>query len=362
MKICYLADINSAHTIKWCEYFKNKGYDIHVISLSNGDYPGVTVHSLQIDANVSKRNDSFAKFEYIKKINRVKNILKELRPDILHAHYASSYGLLGALSNYKPYVLSLWGSDILLFPKEGFIQKRIIKYNLKKATAIFSTSKYMANEAKLYTNKNINITPFGIDLEIFKNNNIRNNNHIVIGIVKSLEKVYGIDYLIKAIKVINDRYSNDKLVLKIVGKGTERENILNLIKELDLIKTVEIIEPMNQKKIIEFYNSIDIAVFPSLSESFGVAVIEAQACGIPVIVSDIKAFYETTIPNKTSFICKIADVDSIVEQLEKLIFNDDLRDKMGKEGEKFVRENFDLYKIFNDIDLLYKDIISMSNS
>ncbi|MDC9352971.1 glycosyltransferase, partial [Clostridioides difficile] len=46
MKICYLADINSAHTHKWLNYFKSKGYDIHVISLGNGEYEGVTVHSL----------------------------------------------------------------------------------------------------------------------------------------------------------------------------------------------------------------------------------------------------------------------------------------------------------------------------
>lgn len=362
MKICYLADINSAHTIKWCEYFKGKQYDIHVISLSNGSYPGITVHSLEVDENISKKSSTFGKFEYIKKIKRVKSILKELKPDILHAHYASSYGLLGSLANYKPYVLSLWGSDILLFPKEGPIQKNIMKYNLKKATAVFSTSKYMADEAKLYTNKNIEITPFGIDLELFKNNNIRNNNNVKIGIVKSLEKVYGIDYLIKAIKIINNKYPEAKIELKIVGKGTQRENLLNLINELDLSEVVEIIEPMSQREISNFYNSIDIAVFPSLSESFGVAVIEAQACGVPVIVSDIKAFYETTIPNKTSFICKIADVDSIVKPLEKLIFDRKLRNEMAKAGEEFVKENFDMYKIFNEVNLLYKKIIKNHNS
>lgn len=360
MKICYLTDINSAHTKKWCEYFKNKNYDIHVISLSNGNHPGVTVHSLDIDEDISKKESTFSKFQYIKKIKRVRNILKEIKPDILHAHYASSYGLLGSLANYKPYILSLWGSDILLFPKEGPIQKKIIKYNLKKANAIFSTSKYMADEAKLYTNKNIEITPFGVDFELFKKNKVKSitSNKIRIGIVKSLEKVYGIDYLINAIKVIKDKYQEYEIELNIVGQGTQRENLLSLINDLGLNNIVKIIEPMSQKDISDFYNSIDIAVFPSLSESFGVGAIEAQACGVPVIVSDIKAFYETTIPNKTSLICKIADVDSIVKSLEVLIINNELRDKMGKEGEKFVKENFDMYKIFHKVDLLYNRIIT----
>jgi len=50
MRICYLSDANSVHTKKWCSFFKDLGYDIHVISLNNGDIPGVTVHSFNIES------------------------------------------------------------------------------------------------------------------------------------------------------------------------------------------------------------------------------------------------------------------------------------------------------------------------
>ncbi|MBM6861674.1 glycosyltransferase, partial [Clostridium saudiense] len=244
--------------------------------------------------------------------------------DILHAHYASSYGLLGALSNYHPYVVSLWGSDILLFPKEGLIQREIIKYNLRKADRVFSTSKYMMEEANNYTNKKIDITPFGIDLSIFNNRNIRKDDELVIGIVKSLEKIYGIDYLINAFSILLRKYPQYNIKLKILGEGTQKRALEKLAEDLSISERVEFLESRDLIGVSDFYNEIHIGVFPSLSESFGVTILEAQACGVPVVVSDIKAFYESTIPGETSLICKVKDVDSIVEALENILLNKDL--------------------------------------
>lgn len=357
MKICYLADINSAHTKKWCNYFCDKGNEVHVISLNDGELDGVNVHSLNIDASLAKIEKSTGKLGYLNKVKTVKRIINDIKPDILHAHYASSYGLLGALSNYHPYVISLWGSDILLFPNEGAIQKMIIKYNLRKADRIFSTSKYMIEEANKYTNKKIDITRFGIDLNVFNNRNIRKKDELVIGIVKSLEKIYGIDYLINAFSILVKRYPQHNIKLNILGEGTQREHLDKLVNDLSIGKQVEFLEPRDLKGVSDFYNKIHIGVFPSLSESFGVTVIEAQACGVPVIVSDIKAFYESTIPGETSLICKIKDVDSIVHNIEKIISSETLYNMMSKKSEEFAKTNFDINKIFNEVELLYEDII-----
>ena len=83
MKICYLADINSAHTHKFLNYFVKKGYDIHVISLGKGEYDGVKVHSLDIEDDVMKGKSEKGKVGYLKKIKRVKELINEIKPDIL---------------------------------------------------------------------------------------------------------------------------------------------------------------------------------------------------------------------------------------------------------------------------------------
>lgn len=355
MKICYLADINSYHTKKWCKYFVSKGHDVHVISISDGECEGVKVHSLSISSSLSKKEKSFGKLSYLNRIKKIKDIINEISPDILHAHYASSYGLFGALSNYHPYIISLWGSDILLFPKEGFIQKNILKYNFKKADRIFSTSLYMKEEANLYTNKSIDITPFGIDTSIFYNKNIREDNILTIGIVKSLEKIYGIDYLIRAFANLRKKHSNIKL--KIVGEGTQEKSLKELSVKLGISDDVSFIGRLNIYEVADFYNEINIGVFPSLSESFGVSVLEAQACGVPVIVSDIEAFRETTIIGESSLVCKIKDSKSIEEKLEKLILDKELRSNMGQVGSKFVSENFEENVEFEKVERIYNNMI-----
>ena len=355
MKICYLADVNSYHTKKWCKYFVSRGHDVHLISISNGSCDGVKVHSLEVDLDISKKEKSFGKLSYLNRFKKVRDIVNTIKPDILHAHYASSYGLFGALCNYHPYIISLWGSDILLFPKEGIIQKNIIKYNFKKADRIFSTSNYMKEEAKLYTNKNIDITPFGINTSIFYNKNKKEDNNIIIGIVKSLEKIYGIDDLIRAFSDLSRKYENIRL--EIVGDGTQEENLKSLSMDLGVKEKVTFHGKLNSEEVAEFYNRINIAVFPSKSESFGVSVLEAQACGVPVIVSDIKAFNETTIVGESSLVCKIDDYKSIEVELEKLIISKELREKMGISGSEFVKNNFEENKEFEKVERIYFDLI-----
>ena len=361
MRICYLSDIRSEHTQKWCKYFSEQGYEVHVISLRSGEFKGVKVHSLDVEDGTEHKNKLTGKLAYIKKIKNIRNIINEIKPDILHAHYASSYGLLGALMNYHPFIISMWGSDILLFPKNGPIQKQIIKYNLKKADYIFSTSEYMIKEAKLYTNKEIEHTPFGIDLEIFNSSKINkalNNKEINLGIVKALKEVYGIKYLIEAVKEVKVQNPEYKITLNILGEGPQKEELISLAEKLNILDSIKFYNKRDLRGVADFYRNIDIGVYPSLSESFGVTVLEAQAMGVPVIVSDIDAFKETTIPNETSLICKKKDSESIVKAINKLIKDKNKYEEMSEKAKEFVANNFDEKEIFNNINKLYENILN----
>ena len=130
MKICYLGDANSIHTKKLCEYFSSIGYDMTVISLNDGNIKDTKVYNL--NKKTSGVKYEFSKLSYLSTIKRVKNILREINPDVVHAHYVSSYGLLAALSGFKPVIMSVWGSDVYDFPKQSILHRNIIKYNLKK--------------------------------------------------------------------------------------------------------------------------------------------------------------------------------------------------------------------------------------
>lgn len=356
--ICYLADAPNPHTIKWCNYFKNKGYKIHVVSLNEGEIEGVKVHNLNFNVKELKNESPFKKIKYITAISKIKRIIEEINPDFIHAHYASSYGLIGSLLNYHPYVLSVWGTDIYDFPKGGFIQEKIIRYNLKKADYIFSTSKDMARETNKYTDKHIYITPFGVDMDVFKpmNNEKTDNSIFTIGTIKTLEKKYGIDYLIKAFKLLKDSNINKRLLLKIAGSGSQCDNLVSLVKELNLEDSVEFLGRVPQDKVGQVFNTFDVAVFPSLRESFGVAAVEAQACGIPVIVTNVGGHPEVVIDKKTGIIVEPENPESIKEAIFNLIENRELMDNMKRDSIKFIRGNYEVNLNFEEIEKIYNSI------
>lgn len=354
MKICYLADANSSHTKKWCDFFSSKGYEIHVISLNNGEISGAKVHSLGIENSKVAYGGAFSKLNYVKRIFTIKKLLKEIKPDILHAHYASSYGLLGSLCFFHPYVLSVWGSDIYSFPKEGSLKRKIIEHNLKCADYLMSTSNDMARETKNYTNKDIMITPFGVDTNIFKKLKVEKDENIVIGTIKTLEKHYGIDYLIKAFALLSKKHNN--ILLKIGGKGSEMDNLKDLVKELNIEDKVEFLGFLSKEDIVKNFNIFDIAVVPSLHESFGVSSIEAQATGTPVVVTNAGGLPETLIDNVTGFVVNKGDEKTLSNAIEKLVVNRDLREKMGNAAMEFINEKYTVEVNFNKVDEFYKKI------
>ena len=354
MKICYLADINSAHTHKFLNYFVKKGYDIHVISLGKGEYNGVKVHSLDIEDNVMKGKSKKGKVGYLKKIKKVKELINEIKPDILHAHYASSYGLLGALANYHPYIISVWGSDVYDFPIKSPIHKMIIKYNLKKADYILSTSNVMKKETEKYTNKEIKVTPFGVDINKFYPNKVE-SDEIIIGTIKTLEEKYGVQYLVKAFKQVKEENKDLDIKLRIGGKGSQEDYLKNLCRELNIENDVTFLGFVKPDDVIKEFQRFDISVFPSTldSESFGVAAVESEACGTPVIVSNVGGLMESTKPNETSLVVEKKSVEDLAEKLNILVRDKDLRIKMGKAARKFVEDNYSLEKNFEYINKIY---------
>lgn len=359
MKICYLSDANSLHTKRMCNFFLNKGYDVEVVSLNDGEIEGVKVHSLNFDLDKVKNSGIYGKFKYFSKISKIKKILSEVNPDILHAHYASSYGLFGALTKFHPYIISVWGSDIYEFPKQNIINRKILEYNLSKADLILSTSKIMAKETKNYTDKNIEITPFGVDIQLYKpcKNKYKESNEIIIGTAKALEPVYGINHLIRAFKQLCDRNPRKEFKLEIAGIGSQYDYLNKLANDLSIGQKVKFLGLLNEKEVAEAFNRFDVAVFPSLSESFGVAAVEAQACGVPVIASNVGGLPEATCEGYSSILVESQNEMQLVYAIEKLADNENLRIQMGNNGRKYVEDNFNINDNYSKIEKLYIEIL-----
>lgn len=367
MKVILLADPFSAHVIKWANGLNSKGIEVLVFGLSTYDPSqfdhGIRIEIFKIPQFVKWQKDgNWMKTAYLLSIFRLKKVIKEFGCDILHAHSASSYGLLGSLANFHPYIISVWGNDVYNFPQKSKLFSSLLKYNFDKCDRIFSTSKIMARETSKYTAKRIDVTPFGIDLKIFKPGcsvSLFEQNDIVIGTIKSLEKKYGSEDLLNAFIILKNKYPELPLKLLFVGRGSLENNLKKIIKENGLEASVIITGFVPFNKISDYHNMLDIYVAPSTedSETFGVAILEASACEKPVIVSDVGGLPEVVAENQTGFFCKPNNPEMLAEKIEKLIFNAELRGKMGETGRKFVLENYNWDNNLNQIIAVYDELI-----
>lgn len=343
MKLLLLSNPNSVHTIKWAKSLAKNNIDIIIFGLGNlvvKDYEGIlNIKVKTLNETITRDEGAFSKLKYLRALPSVKQIIKDFEPDVIHAHYATSYGLLGALSGFHPFVLSVWGSDVFSFPLKSPFHKILLKYNLKKADKILSTSHVMAKETKRYTSKEIEVTPFGIDMRQFRPMEVESlfdKEDIVIGTIKTLEEKYGVEYLIKAFKIVDDRHPKLPLKLLIVGGGSLEDSLKSLTKELKLEGKTIFTGKVPFEDVPKYHNMLSVSVSVSHSESFGVAIIEASSCAKPVVVSNVGGLPEVVEDGVSGFVVPPRDPEKTAEAIEKLILDEDLRQGIGQNGRKRV--------------------------
>lgn len=367
MKILFLSDPNSEHTIKWANGLYSKGIEVKIFGLpkiknNNNLNKNIKVISANLNMNDDEKiNTKFSKLRYLKIIPHVKKILKDFKPNILHSHYASSYGLIGALLNYHPFILSVWGSDVFDFPKISYLNKIIFKFVLNSADRILSTSNIMTKEINNYTNKEIRCTPFGIDTDLFKSfytDSLFAKKDFIIGTVKNLEKIYGIDTLIQSFKYLKEKHSQLNVKLLIIGDGSERKNLIELAKKLDIDKDILFTGKVYHSELPKYYNMMNVAVFLSRKESFGVSVLESSSCELPVIVSNIGGLPEVVENGITGLIVNKDDPESTANAISEMIFKESLKNSLGKNGRARVLRDYNFKDNLEQMINIYKEVIS----
>lgn len=364
MKILILADPNSIHTKRWVNALDENSLEVFVCGFSNlppqGYNTRVIVETFKTAVN-SNTDGAVQKLSYLKILPEIKKIIKEFTPDILHSYYSSSYGLLGALSYFKPYLVSAWGSDVFDFPNKSFLHKRVLKFVFSRSTAVLSTSKIMANEIQKYTNVRIEVIPFGVDLSKFVpafHKTLFNSEDLVLGSVKNLEDNYGLDLLIKYFAVVQKRYHNLALKLLIVGGGSQEKPLWELAHSLGISEHIKFTGAIDHAKVPDYLNEIDIAIFLSKKfESFGVSIVEAMACEKPVIVSYVGGLPEVIQDKISGYVVNPFNADETINSIERLIQSEELRKSMGQNGRLKVQKDYDWKDCVLKTIKLYEEIV-----
>ena len=353
MKILFLAPANNYHTEKWCGYFVSRGYEVHVISFFPGQIKGVQVHFL--DCGVDWQQSDRKKLKYLTETPKIRRIVSEIDPDIISVHYATSYGTAAGIAGLKNYALSVWGGDIYTFPHKSPMHRALLQYSLEHASCLLSTSAAMAREVGKYTDKQFYVTPFGVKTELFtpeKRTREENDGLFIIGTVKALKPKYGIDVLLQASALVRQQHPEIPLRLRIAGDGPCKDEYLRLSDSLGVSDITTWLGFISQEEAAVEWANMDLAIVPSVtdSESFGVSAVEAEACQIPVIISDVPGLMEATQPGVTSTVVTRRSAQALADAIVLLYDNPDVRKRMGEAGRKLAVEKYDYELCFENIE------------
>ncbi|HOA46958.1 MAG TPA: glycosyltransferase [Paludibacteraceae bacterium] len=365
IKLFILSNIDSVHTQRWVMALSQRGCTLFLFGINGVNldfYTKLNNVTVQNYTYKHRANTLFSiilrRFESLRLYRLVRSKIKEFQPDIVHAHYAVDYGTLGVLSRFHPFVLSVWGSDVYGAVDFSWLQQQALRYKLSKADYILSTSEAMALETHKYTDKKIGVIPFGVDMELFRPLVKKNETgQFVVGTVKSLEPIYGIDVLIRTFKLVVEANPDKPLRLEIIGKGSQEKSLKILAQNLGIADKVCFIGALPNNQLPTCYNRFDVAVNLSNKESFGVVAIEAMACGCPVVVSDAEGFKEVVEDGRTGIVVPKQNPAAAAVAIQKFIDNPLLRDEFGVAGIRRVKRYYDWQNNVCDMMRFYSNII-----
>jgi glycosyltransferase involved in cell wall biosynthesis len=315
---------------------------------------------------------------------KLKDIIKEFQPDIVHTH-ASKAGTLGRMAAYKckvPVIVHTFHGHVFhsYFGKTKTVfYKNIERYLAKKSTKIIAISDIQKNELtqqhKICKKNKVAVVPLGFDLSRFqegyesKRNDFRKHylleeDEIAIGIIGRLVPIKNHTLFLESINQILKK-TTKKVRVFIIGDGEEKENLIQYCKELKLDftefnkqKKKATITFTSWVKNVDWANAgLDIIALSSLNEGTPVSLIEAQAANNPIVTTNVGGVENVVLIDKTGFIVSSGNVGFFAEALLKLVDNDMLRKEMGEKGWEFVKEKFHYERLVNDMRQLYFSLL-----
>ena len=287
------------------------------------------------------------------------------RPDIIYFPWNSAaISYLPLFDLGCPVVLSCRGSQVNVAPlgPQRIQLKEEMAQTFQKATAVHCVSEAILNEATKYglDPQKANVIRPAVDPEFFSPRPEAANDSDTFRITTTGALIWrkGYEYALQSIRSLKDR--GISLHFNIVGAGPERDRLLFTIRDLDLVDVVSLHGHKSPQRVREFLQSSDVFLLASLSEGISNALLEAMACGVPVVTTDCGGMREAVTDGVEGFVVPVRDVDAISAALQTLCEDQQLRMRMGKAGRQRVEKSFSLSRQVDQFLLLCEQTAQLS--
>lgn len=320
MKLIYFSLGYSTHDHKFLKAISDGGLEVHFVQLEGNQRQ---VESRSVPENVKQviwkgGREPFRWGNLLKLVRDFRRLVKEIQPDLIHAGPIQTCALIAVLSGFRPILTMSWGFDLMDDVHKGRIWEFATRYTLKRSTFFTSDANVTKDKAVAYgmNPENTIVFPWGVDLEHFQPSNLQpstNKPTFTIFCNRSWETRYGVDVLAKAFVKVAQQKDNVDLIL--LSGGSQGANIRRILQSGGVLNRVTFGGQVSQPKLPDWYHMADLYVSPSHVDGSSVSLMEALACGLPCLVSDIPANKEWIVENENGWLFRDGDPDHLAEKI-----------------------------------------------
>jgi len=296
------------------------------------------------------------------------NVIKHNDLDLLHVHYAIPHAssayfarqMLKKEGKTIPFITTLHGTDITLVGKD-VTYGSVVTFSINESDAITAVSENLKQETKdsFHINKDIHVIPNFVDLTRFKKNNLDHfkkifapNGERILIHVSNFRRVKRVDVVMNAFAEIS-KVVPSKLLM--IGDGPDRQMAEDLCRKLGTCGDVRFLG--KQEKMEEIFNISDLFILPSEYESFGLAALEAMACGVPMVSSNTGGLPEINIEGVTGGLSDVGDVDDMVKKAIAILQDCEVLKGYKKRAFEHAQK-FSMDRILPQYEALYTSVIN----
>ncbi|MGD0766424.1 MAG: glycosyltransferase [Dehalococcoidia bacterium] len=362
LRLCVLGDLESIHTRRWLEPFVERGHEMHAVSY----YPpartidGVRVHVLterQREARKTGRDRGASPTLLPPTVLRLLNALRyrhrglgravrEIRPDVLHAHYVVEYGFFAAVSGFHPLIVTAWGSDILVAAQASPLARAIARYTLRHADLVTSNNDYMTRKiCELgVPREKVATVVFGTDRYFLEQPEASVNRRdpapeqppVVIS-TRSLDSpLYNIDSVLRAMALLRRRLPQAQL--RLAGVGRLQPALQRLVAELALGDGVQFFGFLDRPALRDALAAAHVYVSVPGSDATSVSNLSAMAAGCFPVVSDLASQEEWIQDGVNGYRVPLGDVAALAQRLGDALEDGERRREAASLNRKLVEE------------------------
>ncbi len=345
-----------------------RGHDIHFITYRQ------PVRLTAFQENVyyhEVRNDDYPLFQYppydTALTSKMVDVVKNAGLDLLHVHYAIPHATVGYLAKkillaegrYIPVITTLHGTDITLVGNNPAF-KPVVTFAINKSDGVTAVSESLRKDtlSNFDVKGEIEVIPNFIDMDRFQRSNkehfkkaIAPNGEKILVHTSNFRKVKRVD---DVVRIFQEIYKEVKCKLLLIGDGPERSNVERLCREIGLCHEIRFLG--KQEAVEDLLSISDMFLMPSGSESFGLAALEAMACQVPVISSNIGGLPEVNIHGQTGYLSEVGDVEDMAKHAISLL-KDEERHLQFKSNALEQARRFDLAHVLPHYENYYRHIL-----